>query len=189
MEGIFFILIGAALFTQSWFVLGMYSEGRTMGIFLGGLGLLSLTTVTAVAFAPVLLTGTGGGVGADMLAETTVMKSMIVLWALYAVGVGAHGLWDFEDRAIGFYSAFLAIATLIPFIYFAGELEPRYTVETWLALSGATLILTLLAGIMFFYLAFAFNVLRLVAGWSLMLGGGSVAAIGLAIVSTVVTNS
>jgi hypothetical protein len=186
MEGIFLILIGAALFSQSWYVLGMYSEGRTMGILVGGLGLLSLATITALAFAPMLLTGEGKG--ADMLAETTVMKSMVLMWALYAVGVGAHGLWDLEDRAIGFYAAFLAVATLVPFIYFARELESSYGVGTWLALSGSSLILTVLAGIMFFYLAFALNVLRLVAGWFLLLGGGAVAVIGLAIVSTFVTN-
>ena len=186
MEGIFFVLIGAALFTQSWYVLGMFSEGRTMGVFVAGLGLLALATISAVTIAPTLLTGEG--TGADMLAELTVMKTLIVVWALYAVGVGAHGLWDFEDRAIGFYGAFLAVASLVPFIYFATELQSRYGDATWLALSGAALILSVLAGMMFFYLAFAFNVLRPVAGWFLLIGGGSVAVIGLAIASSVITN-
>ena len=187
MEGIFLVLIGAALFSQSWYVLGMYSEGRSMGILVAGLGVLSLATLSAVSFAPLLLTGEGKG--ANMLAETTVMKTMIVAWALYAVAVGAHGLWDFEERAIGFYSAFLTVASLVPFIYFAVELQSRYGDETWLALSGASLVLTVLAGMMFFYLAFSFNVLRLVAGWFLLIGGGAVAAIGLAIVSNVIINT
>ena len=115
-----------------------------------------------------------------------VMKLVIVGWALYAAGVGAHGLWDFDERAIGFYSAFLAAVSLVAFIYFAGQMESRYGEDVMLALSGATLALTVLAGMMFFYLAFGFNVLRLVAGWFFLIGGGAVAAIGLGIISATI---
>ena len=189
MEPIFLILIGAALFSQSWYVLGLYSEGRTMGVFVGGLGVLSLA---AIMFTPMLLTG---GDKADaptqaarFLAETTVMKTLIGVWAVYAIAVGAHGLWDFEDRAIGFYSAFLAVATLVTALYFALNLGSGYGSEgPVLSLSGATLLLTVLAGMMFFALAFGFNVLRVVAGWFLLFGGAAVAAIGLLIVSTIIT--
>ena len=185
MEPIFFILIGAALFSQSWYVLGLFSEGRTMGVFVGGLGLLSLAALT---LTPMLLTGGDRGMEARLLAETTVMKTLIGVWAVYAIGVGAHGLWDFEDRAIGFYSAFLAVATLVTFIYFAVELPDVYKSEgPWLSLSGATLLLTVLAGMMFFALSFGFNVLRVVAGWFLLFGGAAVVAIGLLIMSTVIT--
>lgn len=84
----------------------MYSEGRTMGIFVGGLGLLALGTVV-FAFDPVLLTGllkdgTTVSSGTEVLAQATVMKTVIVVWALYAIGVAASGLWDFDERAIGF---------------------------------------------------------------------------------------
>ena len=187
MEAIFLILIGAALFSQSWFILGLYSEGRTMGVFVGGLGLLSLATIM---FAPMVLTGEDVSPTADHLAEITIMKSLIIVWALYTVAVAAHGLWDFDERPIGFYCAFLGVATLVPFLYFASELQPggtRYSEGVGLSLSAATLILTSLAGILFFYLAFSFNVLRLVAGWGLLLGGSLVTIIGLAIISTVVT--
>ena len=184
MEAVFFILIGAALFSQSWYVLGMYSEGRTMGVFVGGVGLLSLA---AIMFTPMLLTGEPAT--SDALAETTVLKLLIASWALYAVGVGAHGLWDFDDRAIGFYSAFLAVATFVPFIYYAVNLADVnvYSDAVWLSMSGASLVLAVIAGIMFFYLAFALSVLRLVAGWFLLLGGAAVAAIGLAVVSTAIS--
>jgi hypothetical protein len=196
MEGVVLVLIGAALFSQSWYVLGFYSEGRTMGVFVGGLGLLSLATIMfGPTLEPTLLTEVGKKVGgaakvisdSDVLAEVTVMKSVIIVWALYAIGVGAHGLWDFDERAIGFYSAVVAAVTAVAFLYFAIELETRYTSEVWLSLSGATFVLTVIAGIMFFYLAFALNVLRLVAGWFTLLGGGVVAAIGLAIVGAAVT--
>lgn len=182
MEGIFLVLIGAALYSQAWYVLGLYSEGRTMGVLVGGLGLLALATIT---FTPVLLTGTGAG--ADMLAETTVMKVVIVAWALYAVAVATHGLWDFDERAIGFYGGFLAVASLVAAIYFAAELEQPYSNGAWLGLSGATILLTVMAAIMFFYQALQFSVLRLVAGWFLLLGGVLVGVVGLAVVGTVIS--
>ena len=191
MEGLFFILVGAALFSQAWYVLGLYSEGRTMGVFVGGLGVLLLAAlVTAESmFDPMMITGEGKAIvlAENHLAELTMMKTVIVLWALYAIGVGAHGLFDFDDRAIGFYSAILAVATLFSFIYFAVELEGRYGEGTWLAISGGTLILTILAGMMFFALSFAFSALRVVSGWFLLIGGSAVAAIGLLVVSTVIT--
>lgn len=183
MEGIFFVLIGGALFMQSFYVLGLYAEGRTVGVITGGLGLLMLIALT---LSPQLLIG---GADAEPLAETSVMKWVIMVWAVYAVAVGAHGLWEFEERPIGFYSGFLVVATVVPFIYFVAELQRSYGDAVWLAMSGATIILSALAGVVFFYLAIPFNVLRLVAGWALMLGGGVVAIIGMAIVTTAITVS
>lgn len=190
MEGLFLLLIGAALFSQSWYILGLYSEGRTMGILVGGLGILALG---AVFIQPVLLNGTGTGIVSpeENLAELTVMKALIVTWGLYAIAVAAHGLWDFDERAIGFYSAFLAVATAMSFIYYAnpriGSLADQYNESVWLSLSGATLVLTVLAGMMFFTLGFRFQGLRAVAGWFALLGGAVVAFIGQAIVITMIS--
>ena len=189
MEGVFLILIGGALFAQSWYVLGMYSDGRTMGIFVGGLGVLALGTIV-FAFDPMLLTGVKSGKvvsdAVEVVAQVTVMKTVIVAWALYAIGVGAQGLWDFDERAIGFYSAFLAAVTIVPFIYFVVELQNTYSDAAWLAIAGGTLLLTLIAVVMFFYQAFQLIVLRLLSGWSLLIGGSAIVAFGLAIVSTAV---
>ena len=178
MEGIFLILIAGALFSQSWYVLGLYSEGRTMGIFVGGLGLLSLATIM---FTPTLLTG------ADQLAEITLYKSVILVWAIYTVGVAAHGLFDLDERAIGFYSAFLAVASLVPFILYVSVLRDRYYESLWLGVSASMAVLAVLATIMFFYLSFQFSVLRLVAGWFLLVGSTIVGLIGLAVVSTLIS--
>ena len=81
MEGVFLTLIGAAIFSQSWHILGMYAEGRTMGIIVGTLGLISLS---AIVLSPVVLTGQ------SMLIEATVLKTLIALWAVYALAVAAH---------------------------------------------------------------------------------------------------
>ena len=148
MEAFFFILIGAALFSHSWYLLELYPDGRTMGVFVAGLGLASLIALT---MAPMVLTGQG--TAAEPLAETTIMKVLIVLWAGYAVGVGAHGIWDFDERAIGFYSAFLAVGTLVALIYFAVELQGRYGDGVSIAMSAGTILLSVLAGTIFFYLA------------------------------------
>jgi hypothetical protein len=48
------------------------------------------------------------------------------------------------------------------------------------------LILSVLAGMVFFYLAIPFNTLRLVAGWFLLVGSVVLTAIGLALVSTLI---
>ena len=191
MEGIFLVLIGGVLFSQAWYVLGMYSEGRSMGIFVGGMGLIALGTIV-FAFEPVLLTGLDNGNtvadGAQVLGQITVMKAVVAVWGLYAIGVAASGLWDFDERAIGFYSAFAAVATLVPFLFFVGELERIYGGMVWLSLSGATLLLTMVATVMFFYQGLQFNVLRLLSGWSLLIGGVAVGGIGLAIVGFVGLN-
>ena len=184
MEGIFFVLIGGTLFAQAFHVLGLYAEGRTVGVITGGLGLLMLIGLT---LEPQLLTGVGAD--AELLAETSVMKWLIMVWAIYAVAVGAVGLWEFEERPVGFYSGFLAVATVVPFIYYVAELQRSYGDAVWLAMSGATVILAAMAGIIFFYMAIPFSVLRLVAGWSLIIGGGAVAIIGMAIVTTAITVS
>jgi len=186
MEAVFLILVGAALFSQSWHILGLYADGRTMAVYVGGMGLLSLA---AIMFDTMLIDGVGDRAitPADHLAELTVMKALIAVWALYSIGVAAQALWDFEERAIGFYSAFLTVTTGVAFLYFATTLEPRYSDGVWLGLSAATLLLTIMSAMMFFALGFTFTVLRSVAGWFLLLGGGVVGVIGLAIAARAIS--
>lgn len=182
MEGVFLVLIGAALFSHSWHLLGLYHEERTMGLYVGGLGLAALIAIT---LAPMLLGARG--TGAETLADITVMKVLIILWAGYAIGVGAHGLWEFDDRAIGFYSAFLSVASLIALLYFAIQLQDDvYGNGVWLALSGAALVLTILSAWLFFYMAIPFIALRKVSGWFILIGSIVVAGIGFAIITSVI---
>ena len=196
MEGLFFILIGAALFSQSWYMLGLYSDGRTVGIITGGLGLLAIaavllspaSTLTASGSAWMLFTREGVKSG-PWLAQAMTMKALILAWGLYAVGVAAHGLWDLDERAIGFYSAFLAVLSVAAFIYYTIELELLYGVNTWLAVSAGALFLTVLATLMFFTLSFTFNVMRIVTGWFILIGGGVIALIGLGVLSTIIRST
>ncbi len=180
MEAVFLILIGAALFSQSWHLMGLFSDGRTMGIFFGGLGILSLA---AVLLDPMLLTGSGDKTisAANHLAEITLTKVLIIAWALYCIGVAAQALWDFEERAVGFYSIAVTTVTIVGFFYYAAVLEPRYGESTWLGLSAATLLLSITSTMVFFALGFTFNVMRAVASWTLLLCGSTVGVIGLAV--------
>ncbi len=196
MEGLFFVLVGAALVVQSWQHLGLYSDGRTMGVVVGGLGVLILGTfMLGSSVEPILLTGTGkevGGVakeiaGSDVAVSTALLTTLAAVWAIYAIGVGASGLWDLDDRALGFHSAVVAVVSLISLIYFAGQMDASYGENVMLVTSAATLVLTVLSTMVFFYLAFGFNVLKLVSGWFLLIGGGVVGIIGLLIASGSVT--
>jgi hypothetical protein len=181
MEALFLVLIGAALFSHSWSLLGLYHEGRTMGLYVGGLGVVALI---ALMLAPMLLVG--GQPGSDVVVETNLMKVLIILWAGYAIGVGAHGLWEFDDRAIGFYSAFLFAGSLIALVYYAIELEGVYGNDVWIGLSAAALVLTVLAAMLFFYLAIPFIALRKVAGWFILVGSIAVAGVGFAILTSLI---
>ncbi len=181
MEALFLVLIGGALFCHSWSLLGLYHEGRTMGLYVGTLGVVALI---ALVLAPMLLVG--GPAGSDVVVETNVMKVLIILWAGYAIGVGAHGLWEFDDRAIGFYSGFLFAGSLIALLYYAIELEGVYGDDVWIGLSAAALVLTVLAAMLFFYLAIPFIALRKVAGWFILVGSIAVSGIGFAILTSLI---
>ena len=185
MEGIFFVLIGAALFSQSWYVLGLYSDGRMMGVLSGGLGLLALGTVMfGATIAPTLITGEGA------TELTSGLTALIVLWAIYALGVGAHGIWEFEDRAIGFYSGFLFVASLTILLFFAIYMADAgkfsQDVGVWLSMSAVPFLLTVIAAIVFVYMAFQIQAMRLVAGWFLMLGSSAIGIVGLYAITGVV---
>jgi hypothetical protein len=185
MEAVFLILVGAALFSQSWYLRGMYSDGRTVAVFVGGLGILSFL---ALVLDPMLLTGSGKKTisAANHLAEITVMKVLILVWAMYCVGVAAQALWDFEERAVAFFSLIVAVVTAASFFYFAGVLDPRYGENIWVAISAATLLLTIMSSLVFFALGFTFTVMRSVALWSLLLAGGTVGVIGLGVATRVI---
>ena len=178
MEGIFFLLIGAAIFSQSWHVLGLYSEGRTMGVLAAGLGLLTLGTMMfGTTVTPTLISGEGS------TELTTALNALIVLWAVYAIVVGAINIWDLDSRAIGFYSVFLSVVSLVVFLVFAVSMADggvfEHELGIWLAMSAVPLLLTIISAIVFFYQAFEIQVLRLVTGWFMLFGSAVIGLMGL----------
>jgi hypothetical protein len=192
MEGLALILIGGALFAQSWNFLGLYSDGRTVGAIVGALGLAALLTLVLAPMVLIggneaLMTELKGNIDkANPLAELTVMRMLIILWAAYAIGVGTQSIWDYEERAIGLYSAFLSAGTAVAFFYFATQLFNAYGDAVAIGLSAATLVLSVVAGMVFFYLTVPFTVLRLVSGWFLLVGSIAVTGVGFAIITTII---
>ena len=176
MEGIFFLILGGALFAHSWHLLGMYSDGRTMGIILGGLGIL---TFYATTMDPLVVES----VTKHALIVGSAMKALMFVWAIYMLIIAAHGIFDFDERPIGFYSSFLAVVTFALLLLFAGQFRTIYGEMPWLAFSIASFVLTIKASLSFFYFAFSYGVLRLVNGWFALLGGTLVGVIGLSMLT------
>jgi hypothetical protein len=188
MEGVALVLIGAIMFNHSWSLLRLYPDGRTMGIFVGALGLAALATLT---FDPMLLTGIGedGSAlrGANPVAEITILKLVIIVWAGYAVGVAAQAIWEFDERAIGFYSVVVAASSLVALIYYATTLLTPYGDDVQLSMIAAMFFLAVPPAMVFSYYAIpAFAALQQVAGWFLLVGGIGVTTTGLVIVSTLI---
>lgn len=178
MEGIFFLLIGAAIFSQSGHVLGLYSEGRTIGVLTMGLGVLTLGTfMLGTTVTPSLISGEGA---TELM---TALVALVMLWAIYSLAVGAQSIWDMDTRPIGVYSIFLAAGSFVAFLIFALSMADggvfEHGIGTWLIMSIAPLILAIISTMIFFYLTFQLQVLRLVTGWFMLLGGAVVGVVGL----------
>ena len=200
MEALGLLLIAGALFCHSWHILGLYPDGRTVGVYVGALGLAALIATT---LDPMLLIGgnaeavadAGGNAGhkaysiASGLAETTMMKTLIIGWAVYAVGVGAQAIGDYDERAIGFYGAVVGAISVVALLVFASTLTKPYGEDVTLALSAATLVLSIVAAMMFFYHAIPFNGLRPVAGWFTLVGSIAVAIVAILIGTTIISVS
>ncbi len=197
MEALGLILIASALFCHSWYILGLYPDGRTVGFYVGAFGLAALISTT---LAPMLLIGgdsaaimdAGGDAGnkaysiASGLAETTMMKTLIIIWAVYAIGVAAQMIWEFDERAIGFSGSIAAAVSLVALFFFAGTLLAPYGEDAVLSLTTASLLLSVVGGTMFAYLGVPFSGLRPVAGWFNLVGSIVVFIVGVIIGTTVV---
>lgn len=179
MEAVAFILIGGALFSQSWHVLGLYADGRASGLLTAA---LAISALLVIPMTPMLFGG--GGSGANVMAETTILKMLVIAWAVYGVGVGAQGLWDFDERAVGFVGVIVAAVSATALLYYAFTLQDHYGTSVTLAMSAPGLILSVIGTLIFFYMAVPFLVLRLVTGWFMLLGSVALMSIGIAVITT-----
>ena len=85
MEALFLLLIAAVLFIQAWYLVG-FADPRTMGLIAGALAVgLLLTAATAGLSTPLLINPT-------TVVAVTAMKGFVLLWAVYAAALAAHGL-------------------------------------------------------------------------------------------------
>ena len=177
MEAVFFILVGGALFSQSWNLLGLLAEGRSLGLLVG---ILALASLIALVIDPMLLESELHH--SHWETNNIVFKSIIVLWAVYLLAAGAQNFLDLEERAVGLFAGFVSVISILAFLYFVTRFAPeanKYGEAVWLSLSVATLILAVNAGLTFFHQAIPFHVIRLVSGWFLLVGGSILGLVGV----------
>ena len=107
MEALVLLLVGVLLFTQAWYLLGVYSNPRTVGVIAAGLALGLLATATSTGLSAPL------GIGAGAAPLVSAMKGAGVLWAVYAAALAAHAIWGLEERALGFHALVLWPLSLV----------------------------------------------------------------------------
>jgi hypothetical protein len=122
--------------------------------------------------------------GFNIAAEKNVLEMLVIVWAVYGIGVGAQAIWDFDDRAIGFTAVIVTAVSATALFYYAFNLVDPYGSSVMLAMAASGLILSVIGGLVFFYLAFPFMALRLVTGWFMLLGSIGLMAIGISVITT-----
>ena len=173
MVALFLVLLAALLFAQAWYFLGLYSDARTFGLLSAALALGMAATV-------------GGTFDTVILPQEASLliigfQAFVILWAVYGAAVAAHALWGFEERAIGFHALFLwGVSMAFIAVPWFVDVD-KVSGEAAAILSGAALILSLLAAMVFFHLAIPFRELRTVAGWFLLVGSVAISIMGLAV--------
>ena len=184
MEGIALILIGTAIFSHSWYLLGLYSDGRTIGTVMAALG--AGLVVSLFAFDPQIL-GEQSNYTARQVGEVPVLKTIMVAWAVYALVVAAQGIWDLEDRAIGFYAVPLTVVSLIALLFFVQIWVDGGSDGVMVSLLVSSAMLSIIGALLFFFMAIPFPSLRSVAGWAMLIESIVIAAVGMAMVTTTIS--
>ena len=83
MEAVFFILVGGALFSQSWNLLGLLAEGRSLGLLIGSLALMSLI---ALIIDPMVIESELHN--SHWVTNNAVFKALIILTLIMVSGLG-----------------------------------------------------------------------------------------------------
>ena len=183
MEGIALILIGTAIFTHSWHQLGLYADGRTVGALMAGLA--GALVISLFAFEPQFLGDVGKSAPVRM-DETAALKALMLGWGVYMVAIAAQGFWDLEERAIGFFGILLFAISMIALIFYLqlwiGNQNEAATIAPMFI---STALMSVVGGLMFFYMAIPFPGLRSVSGWVSLLFSVVIVAIGMMMVTPV----
>jgi len=136
------LLIGAVLFAHSWQLLG-----RTD---------LKVPSIIALTVAITLVAGM---VASGFPNVGVIMSTLVVVYAASLAGVG---LWGFNPRALGFYSAFAAFGILLLMVYsfVMGEVH----------MGVGSLILLVLFGLLAGHLIPTSQPIKMLTGWFFLVG-------------------
>ena len=108
----------------------------------------------------------------------------MVAWAIYAGVVAAQGLWDLEERAIGFYSVPLTAVSAVSLVYYLQLWIDGADAVVMLSLVVIGALLSLVGALLFFFMSFPFPGLKAVCGWAMLIESIIVIVIGLLMVTT-----
>ena len=151
MEAVAALALGVVVFMQAWQLFGL-SEPKTTGI-VGAAG--AITLVALVAFKPLpILTGV----------SAAALSASALIWAVYAALVAAVGLWGFDARGLGLYSAYAAVVMIGQIVYC---IVAKFTLAG--IICGVVQLVAF--ALLFFYLAIPFNVLKKATAWVLVVVG------------------
>jgi len=151
MEAVAAVVLGAVVFLHAWQLFGL-AESKTTGL-VGAAGALALAALAIWKPAPML-----------SKAAVEAMAASTLIWAIYAALVAAVGLWDFGPRGLGLYSVYAAVMMIGQIIY---------CVVGRLFLAGLIcgIVQFVVFGMLFFYLAIPFNILKKATAWVLVVAG------------------
>ena len=181
MEGIALILIGTAIFSHSWHLLGLYADSRMVGVIMAALA--AALVVALFTVQPQFLGGMGEN-AAVRLGEVAVLQTAALAWGVYAVAVAAHCIWDMEERAVGFFSVLLVASSVIALFFFLQVWSLDNDAFSLIVLVISSAMLAIVGGLLFFTLAVPFPALRSVSGWAMLIQSVVIVAFGLAMTTT-----
>ncbi|MBI2866733.1 MAG: hypothetical protein HYX97_00190 [Chloroflexi bacterium] len=188
MEPLAFVLLGFIMFMHGWRLLDL-TDARASGLagLVGGIVLLVALAVMKLD----ILTGARAHTTADNITaeqiNTAAVTTMVVLWALYGVVLSGAGLWGMEERALGLYGLFLAVASLPLAGYFlSGDLRDATVQVVSPVTSIVNLGLTVVFLLLFLCLGIPLRKLRVVTGFSFVMASALVTLLGFAVLANLI---
>ncbi len=179
MEMAFLFILPAALWAHSWQMLGRYGSPRSMGVIGGAVAVILLALVALWRDSAIIL-------GSD-----NALAGFVLAWAIYCALLAGVSMRGYDQKTLGYYGLFLAVISVIVVLYyFLGDavLSSQDASPTGFLGRGLgvisyvmgiyAIILAILGGLLFLYLAVPMRGMRLVTGWSFLLG--SIASLVLA---------
>ena len=172
-------ILPAALWAHAWQMLGRYGSPRSLGVVGAGVGIILLALVALWRDAAII-------VGSD-----NALSALVLTWAIYGGLLAAVAMRGYDQRTLGYYGLFLALVSGVFVLYYflgdavlstqdaspTGFLGQGLGVMSYI-MGAYAAILAVLGGLLFLHLAIPMRALRLVAGWSFLLG--ALVSLGLA---------
>ena len=161
MDLVFILAIAGGLWVQSWYLLGHYSNPRTLGLVAAAVAIILLGVVlfpvAPVVGTPLVVIDKVEQVAPFFVDVQTALSAFILMWALYEAIVAGVYLWGLDTRTLGFYNLLLWIASgaFAAYMFLGGELLNTGVVEpvSWL-LGVVAVALAIPAALLWVHLAF-----------------------------------